>query len=161
MLDPSQIDAIRQYARSDRNLVAVYVFGSVARGAERSDSDVDLAVQVREPIEGLRLVRMETELSNAIGRDVDLVVFGSASPLLKHQILSARSLLYEGDPRERIAQETAGRYEYLDTRFLHREVRGLTHVYVEVVSRKLAALRGYVDSLEAATDITWERYRDE
>ena len=34
-------------------------------------------------------------------------------------------------------------------------------VDVEVVSRKLGALRGYVDSLEAATDITWERYRDE
>ena len=126
MLTPSQIDSICEYAQGDPNLVAVYLFGSVARGAARSDSDVDLAVQVRNPIEGLQRLRMETELSNAIGRDVDLVVFGSASPLLKHQILAAHCRLYEADRGERVAQETAGRYEYFDTRFLHREVRART-----------------------------------
>lgn len=32
-------------------------------------------------------------------------------------------------------------------------------VDMDVVSRKLSRLRGYVSSLEEATDITWERYR--
>lgn len=34
-------------------------------------------------------------------------------------------------------------------------------VDIEVVSRKLGLLHGYIESLQLATDITWEKYRQE
>lgn len=34
-------------------------------------------------------------------------------------------------------------------------------VDVELISRKLSRLQGYVDELKAATDITWEKYRSD
>ncbi len=127
MLRNDQAQAVREYASRDPNIAAVYLFGSEASGRARKGSDVDLSVVLREPVEGFRRIRMETELSQAIGRDVDLVVFHEGSILFKRQILKARRLLYEGDRRERVRQETAARYEYLDTRFLHREIGGPRH----------------------------------
>jgi len=34
-------------------------------------------------------------------------------------------------------------------------------VDVELISRKLSRLQGYVDELKASTDITWEKYRSD
>lgn len=34
-------------------------------------------------------------------------------------------------------------------------------VDIELISRKLSRLQGYVDELKAATDITWEKYRSD
>lgn len=127
MLHADQLEALRDYAAGDPNVAALYLFGSEASDRSQPGSDVDLAIMLREPVDGFRRIRMETELSNTIGRDVDLVVFDNASPLLKHQILKAQTLLYEGDLGERIRQETWGRYEFWDTRFLHQEIRTDAH----------------------------------
>lgn len=125
MLTPSQIEAIREYARARPQIVAVYLFGSAAEGRARPGSDVDLAVMTRWPLSGEERLEMEVDLSARLGRDVDLVVFETADPVLKHEILRPKALLYEADRAERIRKETLGRHEYLDTRWLHREVRRL------------------------------------
>ncbi|OPY06290.1 MAG: hypothetical protein A4E66_02259 [Syntrophus sp. PtaB.Bin001] len=62
------------------------------------------------------------ELSSILKRDVDLVVFGQATPLLQHQILKYGRLICENDPEERVRQEVMARAEYLDTRNLFREI---------------------------------------
>jgi len=65
---------------------------------------------------------METQLSNLLHKDVDIVVFHQAEVLLQHQILKYGHLLYEKDDSERVRQETVSRREYLETRFLYREL---------------------------------------
>ena len=65
---------------------------------------------------------METSLSNILRKDVDLVIFGEATPLLQHQILKYGDLIYERDPKERTRQEVSARREYLDTTFLYRVI---------------------------------------
>jgi len=65
---------------------------------------------------------METALSNLLGCDVDLVVFGQASPLLQHQILKYGRLVYGFDSMERVTQEVSTRRQYLDTRSLYKEL---------------------------------------
>jgi hypothetical protein len=67
-------------------------------------------------------IEMETELSNLLRRDVDLVVFGWAPSLLQHQILKYGRLIYEADRGERVRQEVAARRDYLDTKSLHKEI---------------------------------------
>jgi hypothetical protein len=67
-------------------------------------------------------VQLETSLSNFLGKDVDLIIFGEATPLLQHQILKYGCLIYERDPKERMRQEIAARREYLDTTFLYRVI---------------------------------------
>ncbi len=104
------------------NIVAIYIFGSVASGRKRSRSDIDVAIMVRGQVNGMERVELETALSNIFKRDVDLVIFGEATPLLQHQILKYGYLIYERDLKERIRQEVAARREYLDTSFLYRAI---------------------------------------
>ena len=65
----------------------------------------------------------ETELSNLLRRDVDLVTFGLAGALLRHQVLKYGRLVYRADERERVRQEVLASRECLDTRFLFKELR--------------------------------------
>jgi len=113
---------IEKYVSSHKNIAVIYLFGSAATGKMRPSSDIDIAVMSTSGINGFERITMETELSNLLHMDVDLVVFHQAQALLQHQILKYGHLLYEGDASVRVKQETMARREYLDTRFLFREL---------------------------------------
>lgn len=70
------------------------VFGSYARGEETPESDVDLLVRFAKGKSLLELVRIERELSEQIGRRVDLVTEPSLSPYLRERILKEVKPLY-------------------------------------------------------------------
>ena len=108
--------------RRKKQVAAAYVFGSTATGKNRKGSDLDVALFMKRKISGYERMRIETELSSRLRRDVDLIVFGQATPLLQHQILKYGHLIYEDDPAERVRQEVHARAEYLDTRHLFREI---------------------------------------
>lgn len=105
-----------------KRFAAVYLFGSTATGRDRRGSDLDLAIVTKRTISGRERLRIEADLSNQLRRDVDLIVFGQAPPLLQHQILKYGRLVCENDPSERVRQEVRARAEYLDTRRLFREI---------------------------------------
>jgi predicted nucleotidyltransferase len=57
-----------------RGVVGLFVFGSVARGEARPDSDVDLAVEFAPGSEAslFEIVRIKEEIQQALGRTVDI-----------------------------------------------------------------------------------------
>jgi len=63
------------------------VFGSVVRGEQTADSDIDILVELPRGKTLLDLVGLELDLEDALGREVDLVTYRSISPLLKDIIL--------------------------------------------------------------------------
>ena len=83
-------DLCRQFSVS-----SLKVFGSVARGEERPDSDIDILVQFTHPVSLLTLVRMEREMSNLLGRKVDLVTEDGLSPYIRNEVLAGARRLYE------------------------------------------------------------------
>lgn len=67
-----QRDAI--VAAADRHGMSnVRLFGSVARGEDGPDSDVDLLVDLAPGVSLLDLARLEVELTDILGRPVDVV----------------------------------------------------------------------------------------
>ncbi len=70
------------------------MFGSMARGEARPESDIDLLVRFSEPVTLLQLVALERELSAILGRKVDLVTEASISPYLRKQILKEQRSVY-------------------------------------------------------------------
>lgn len=91
-----QIDALRLAQLCRRHGVKrLRVYGSVARGEERPDSDIDLIAAFREPTGFFGLIRCEDELSEFFGRPVDLVTEPGLSPYLRDSILSSASTLFD------------------------------------------------------------------
>ena len=71
------------------------VFGSVARGETRTDSDVDLLVRLTTPIGLLKFFKLNDELEEILGRKVDLVTMSSLNRHLKPYVLADLRTLYE------------------------------------------------------------------
>ena len=56
-----------------RGIVHAAVFGSVARGEDGPDSDVDLVVEVRLGVDSIEVMRVEKALAADVGREVQII----------------------------------------------------------------------------------------
>jgi predicted nucleotidyltransferase len=73
--------AARHGARSVR------VFGSVARGDARQDSDIDLLVELEPGRSLLDLIAIKQDLEDALLTTVDVVTEAGISPYLRQRVL--------------------------------------------------------------------------
>jgi predicted nucleotidyltransferase len=71
----------------DFGVKSLSVFGSVARGEARSDSDVDLLVEFDRPVGLFHLARLQSHLENLIGARVDLVTPGGLRASMRDRVL--------------------------------------------------------------------------
>jgi uncharacterized protein len=78
----------------DNDISMVGIFGSTARGEATESSDVDLLVRFAKPKSLLFLVRLERNLSEILGRKVDLLTESAISPYLKDRILKELTVIY-------------------------------------------------------------------
>ncbi len=105
------------FASRHEDAAAVYLFGSVARGEDRADSDVDIAVLYGKPVEpglpGLKL-GLAGDLEERLGRRVDLVVLDRQPPDLIHRVLRDGIIILENNRSARIRFEVKARNEYFD-----------------------------------------------
>ena len=118
MSDSPVVKTLKVYfASHEHDLVCAYLFGSVARGSARAESDTDIAVLYQEDpprtLDGLGL-DLGARLERHLGRPVDLVVLNRAPVDLIHRVLRDGILLCERDPSSRIRFEVKARNEYFD-----------------------------------------------
>jgi hypothetical protein len=83
------VDICRQ---NDVSMVGV--FGSMARGEAKKKSDIDLIVRFSKRKSLLTLVRLERQLSEALGRKVDLLTETSISPYMREKVMKELSVIY-------------------------------------------------------------------
>jgi len=72
------------------------VFGSAARGEDRSDSDIDLLVDFVVPVGFFELIELEEQLAAFFGKSVDLLTEKGLSPHFRDSILSKTEILFDG-----------------------------------------------------------------
>lgn len=104
-------------AGAPTSVAAIYVFGSVARGSARPDSDLDLALLMREaPAATLesRLFDYQDELTRRAGRVVQLTILNDAPADLWHRVLRDGRVLLDRDRSLRIRSEVRARNLYFD-----------------------------------------------
>lgn len=80
------IDRVRA-ALDARHVRRIGVFGSVARGTARLDSDVDFLVDLTEDGDLFDLVAIKNLLSNELGCDVDVVPSGGLKRDIREAVL--------------------------------------------------------------------------
>jgi predicted nucleotidyltransferase len=104
---------------ADARVRFAYVFGSVAAGTARPDSDIDLAVSVASRGTLLDDARLRDALVAALGRDdVDLVVLEDAPLWLAYRVVGGRPI-YSRDDVARVRHRAAVEHDFLDFKPYH------------------------------------------
>jgi predicted nucleotidyltransferase len=114
------------FEEDSRGAIAVYLFGSVARGDAGPGSDVDVGVLFQtEPPATLDAPQfsIEADLERRLGRPVQVVALNSAPADLVHRVLRDGRIAYDCDRAARIRFEVQRRNEYFDLAPLRRLYR--------------------------------------
>lgn len=112
-------------ARNPR-VVAVYLFGSIAREEAHPGSDVDLALLTDGKVTLDEELELRAVVSEELQRgDVDLVFLAGAPPVLRHEVIAAGRRLFTRDEGAADAFEERSIQEYLDTAWLRKVQRSL------------------------------------
>jgi predicted nucleotidyltransferase len=119
---------LRSFFEADsRGVRAVYLFGSVARGDSRADSDVDIGILfAADPPATLAAPQfaLEAELERVLKMPVQVVALNRASSDLVHRVLRDGHLLLDRDRAARIRFEVRSRNEYFDMAPIRALYRG-------------------------------------
>ena len=70
------------------------VFGSFARGEEKSDSDIDIMIDYQRPFSLLDLIGLENDLKDLLKKGVDVVTENGASKYMKSEMLKDLKIFY-------------------------------------------------------------------
>ncbi|PLY17211.1 MAG: DNA polymerase III subunit beta [Sedimenticola sp.] len=84
---------------ADPSLQIVILFGSMANGQIRTDSDIDIAVAANKPLDAGAKLALIDSIGERIGRPVDLVDLRNAGEPLLGQILRKGKKLLVRDRR--------------------------------------------------------------
>ncbi|MGQ9498664.1 MAG: type VII toxin-antitoxin system MntA family adenylyltransferase antitoxin [Desulfotomaculales bacterium] len=121
----SLVEAVSRYLAGQPDVTAAYVFGSVARGRHRPDSDLDVAV-LFAPGTGDKLARfdrrleLEIALEKIVRRPVQVVDLAAAPLFLQHQVRKYGRLVVDKDRARRISFEVGSRRRYFDMQRVYR-----------------------------------------
>jgi predicted nucleotidyltransferase len=118
----------RELAKAPDDLVAAWLFGSVARGDHGLRSDVDIALLYRtDPphILGSPPAQLEEHLERVLGLPVEVVVQNHAPVDLIKRVLRDGILLLERDRSARVQFEVKSRNEYWDLLPILERYRGI------------------------------------
>ncbi len=92
---PIPRDKIGEFCRK-HHIKRLALFGSVLREDFRPDSDVDVLVEFEpEHIPGLAFFDMQDELSEILGRQVDLKTIGFISRYFRSEVLKEAEVQYD------------------------------------------------------------------
>lgn len=73
------------------------LFGSYARGEESEESDIDFIIKFSKNNGLLSLVKLKRELSEILGKKVDLLTERSISPYIRKNIMNDLKVIYNAE----------------------------------------------------------------
>jgi len=87
------IDELKKYFSKRKDIALAFLFGSVAKGRQISESDVDIAVWFFGDEFLEKATETQREIETLLHKDVDLIVLNSARPTIAWAALRGKALL--------------------------------------------------------------------
>jgi uncharacterized protein len=118
----------RLFAQDIESLVALWIYGSAARGELRRDSDVDLAFLATRTLDAYEVFLAAQELATRLHRDVDLVDLSRVGTILRSQVVVHGRRIYTAN------ESNAARFEMYtlsDYARLNEERRDVVDAFME------------------------------
>lgn len=107
----------------DYGIKLIYIFGSYAKGENRIDSDLDIAMYFNREVDGFVKLDILDELVGIFNReDIDLVILNNVDEVLKFQVIKYGKVVYMKDLVTKVIFESRVMSEYMDMEYF-REVR--------------------------------------
>lgn len=123
-MTPTQRSEIRAILDHDERIVAAFLLGSVARGTDRPDSDVDIAVLpvVGSEYSALDRGRLAAEIAEVIHREVDVGVLNTQNLIYAKEVFLTGNCIYCRDAFQRDLFGATALGLYAELRESRREV---------------------------------------
>lgn len=127
-LDKKVIAGLKKALAKEPNVLAAYLFGSKAMGKARPDSDMDLAIVVKD-----RTKKEEFYFLKRISHlpfsnlDITVVDLQNSSTLFLHQIIKNGFPIYKKSEKERVIFESQAASRFFDSQYL----RSIQDFYLE------------------------------
>lgn len=114
------MDNILKLLENEPEILFAYLFGSYAKGVQHKQSDIDIAIFLKNPdfLEKYPLYpsRLAIKMENLLGnkRSVDIRVLNGSTLMFRNQVLKYGKLLHSKNEKERIEFETSSLAQYYD-----------------------------------------------
>ena len=79
---------------SSYGIAMASIVGSIATGEDTEESDLDLVIEIRNPMSLLTFSALKIELEELLNRKVDLMERSALKPRLKQSILSNEIMIF-------------------------------------------------------------------
>lgn len=119
----AEMEEVIKFAKKDKDILAVYLFGSRAVKKENAFSDYDLAVLLRNGSEDFYHAK-QLSLASSFGfiigtKKIDILILNNASPRIIHQVIKYGKVVYQKSQYIRAVFEARMHSEYLDYKYYY------------------------------------------
>jgi predicted nucleotidyltransferase len=114
------VDNILKLLENEPEILFAYLFGSYAKGVQHKQSDIDIAIFLKNPDflekDPLYPSRLAIKMENLLGnkQSFDIRVLNGSPLMFRNQVLKYGKLLHSKNEKERIEFETSSLAQYYD-----------------------------------------------
>ncbi len=101
MISHDKIEIINNVLLDKVEPYLIILFGSLAKGYARANSDIDIAYLSDMELDEYEIFMIAQELANRIGSDVDLVDLKKASTVFRAQVVGSGKVIYCNDEQRK------------------------------------------------------------
>lgn len=92
-----KLELIKKYLIDNFKCEAIVLFGSYSRNTQNAESDIDIAIKLKEKIGAKQLFCAKNELEDITNKDIDLIDLDNIQDGIRYEILINGITLYVED----------------------------------------------------------------
>ncbi len=118
------------------NISLIYVFGSFARGINKKDSDIDIAILLNGKMDAYTKLNILGRLIDIFKRnDIDLCIMNNVNEVLKFQVIKYGKIIYMESLYSKVMFESKVMSEYMDKEHFRNSQSEYSHMrFLEIMN---------------------------